>query len=243
MVWPDDRSPVLDVQEVTKTYVDPSGDLVRAIGRVSFQVARGELVAVYGPSGSGKTTLLKVLSRVLPPTSGRVLVDGHDIAGLRGRALNRYRRDTLGVVLQGAKLTPGWSVLRNTMLRLMERGARWGDAREQVLPLLQRLELSHRLDHLPDRLSPGERVRVALAMALSTGPRLLLADEPTGGLDSRGGRSVLNLLSEFCRDEGVAAVVTTHDPATRSIAQRSFTLHDGLLVPDDGELAHASDRS
>jgi putative ABC transport system ATP-binding protein len=223
------RRVILKVEQLSKTFPRAGGD-VQALDDVSFEVASGELVAIFGPSGSGKSTLVKTLARVLRPTSGRVLVNGEDIAQLRRRALNHYRRDTLGLVLQDARLTPGVTVLHNAMIRLLEKRVPWDQARAQVLPLLDQLGLTARLRHLPGELSGGEIVRVALARALSTRPAVLLADEPTGALDSRTARGVLAMFDELCRGEGVAAVVSTHDPAARSVARRSLTLHDGRVA-------------
>lgn len=206
---------------------------VRAIDGVSFDVTRGELVALYGPSGSGKTTLLKLISRVLRPDAGQVLVDGVDVAALEGRALDRYRLEQLGLVLQSTRLIAGLTVVENVAMRLMERGAGWGLAQRSVLPLLARLELDGRLEHRPGELSVGERQRVAIAMALSTDPAVVLADEPTGSLDSRRGRIVLDLLAEICRERGTATLITTHDPRATSVADRAWALRDGRLVEHD----------
>jgi putative ABC transport system ATP-binding protein len=230
VIPPDDSSDVvLEVEKLTKTFPRPGGD-VHALDDVSFRVAPGELVAIFGPSGSGKSTLMKLLARVLSPTSGRVLVNGGDIAQLRRRDLDRFRRDALGVVLQDTRLAPGLTVLQNAMVRLLENRLSWRDARAQVLPLLERLELTGRLGHRPGELSGGEIVRVAMARALSTRPALVLADEPTGALDSRTARIVLRMFDGLCREDGVATVVTTHDPAARSVARRSLVLHDGRIV-------------
>lgn len=224
---------MLEVRGLVKVYPAVGEEPVRAIDGVSFDVARGELVALYGPSGSGKTTLLELIARVLRPDAGTVLVDGRDIAELQGRAIDRYRLEQLGLVLQSTRLIAGLTVLENAAMRLMERGSRWGEAREQVVPLLRRLDLGGRLRHRPGQLSAGERQRVAIAMALSTGPGLVLADEPTGTLDSRRARVVLDLLAEVCRERGTATLITTHDPAAASVADRAWALHDGRLIDHD----------
>jgi putative ABC transport system ATP-binding protein len=221
---------VLDVRELSKTYETAGGEAVRPLEGVSFTVSAGELVAVYGPSGSGKTTLLKLLARVLEPDAGTVLVRGRDVSRLAGPALDGYRLDDLGLVLQSAQLLAGLNVVENAALRLMERGVRWRDAERQVIPLLERLELGRQLERRSGELSVGERQRVAIAKALSTEPQLVLADEPTGGLDQRRARVVLELLAEVCRERGVATLVTTHDPQATSVANRAWLLRAGRLA-------------
>lgn len=234
---------MLEVRDVVKVYPAVGEEPVRAIDGVSFDVARGELVALYGPSGSGKTTLLELIARVLRPDSGTVYVGGRDIAGLQGREIDRYRLEQLGLVLQSTRLIAGLTVLENAAMRLMERGSRWGEAKEQVIPLLGRLDLGGRLRHRPGQLSAGERQRVAIAMALSTGPGLVLADEPTGTLDSRRARVVLDLLAEVCRERGTATLITTHDPTAASVADRAWALHDGRLVDHEPDAPPAPARA
>jgi putative ABC transport system ATP-binding protein len=221
---------VLDVRDLTKVYETVSGDVVRALDGVSFTVNAGELVAVYGPSGSGKTTLLKVLSRVLDPDAGDVLVRGVDIGALSGEDVARYRLESLGVVLQSEQLVAGVNVVGNAALRPMARGLRWKDAERLVVPLLERLDLGRELERQPFELSMGERQRVAIASALSTDPGLVLADEPTAGLDQRRAQIVLELLAEVCRERGVAVLMTTHDPRAMTVADRALMLSDGKLL-------------
>ena len=227
---------VLDVRELSKAHETASGEVVRALDRVSFGVGAGELVAVYGPSGSGKTTLLKLLARALAPDRGVVRVRGRDIAELRRAALVRYRREELGLVLQSAQLVAGLNVVGNAALRLMAGRMRWRDAQRQVVPLLERLDLGGKLERMPSELSVGERQRVAIASALCTDPGLVLADEPTGGLDRRRARVVLELLAEVCRERGTAALITTHDPLATSVADRAWALLDGKLVEHGPDL-------
>jgi len=227
---------VLDVRDLSKAYETASGEVVRALDQVLFSVGAGELVAVYGPSGSGKTTLLKLLARVLVPDGGVVRVRGIDIAGLSGAALDRYRREELGLVLQSAQLVAGLNVVSNAALRLMEGRVRWREAQLQVVPLLERLDLGRELERMPSELSIGERQRVAIASALCTNPGLVLADEPTGGLDRRRARVVLELLAEVCRERGTAALITTHDPLATSVADRAWALLDGKLVEHGPDL-------
>lgn len=234
--------PVLDVRGLRKAYATGSGERLRVVDDVSFGVGAGELVAVYGPSGSGKTTLLKMLARVLEPDGGSVIVRGRDVTGLSGPALDGYWLNDLGLMLQASDLLPGLTVQEIAAVRLIERRVRRREAIAQVTPLLERLDLGGKLDELARNLSPGERQRVALAKALSTGPALLLADEPTGSLDRERATVVLELLAEVCRERGTATLMTTHDPQATTVVDRAWTLRDGKLHDraDDGALQVAS---
>jgi putative ABC transport system ATP-binding protein len=230
---------VLELRELSKHYRVGDGDPVCAVDGVSLQVARGELVALYGPSGSGKTTLLMLIAALLAPDSGAVIVGGREIFALTEAERARYRLSELGYVDQVFDLLPGATVAQNAALKL------WltDDARRAeriVEPLLVRLGLGERLRHRPDELSMGERQRVMIARALSTEPKLVLADEPTGNLDSQRGREVLELLSEICRERGIAVLLVTHDPRATTLADRVHTLCDGKLSEyDPGELFSA----
>jgi putative ABC transport system ATP-binding protein len=219
---------VLELRDLVKHYPTAGGETVRAVDGVSLQVQGGEMVALYGPSGSGKTTLLLMVATLLQPTSGAVLIGGRDVGTLSARAASRLRLNELGFIRQSFDLLPGVSVLDNAVLKLL-RAKRWRAAQREVLPLLERLGLGERLDHRSETLSMGERQRVMIARALSTDPKLLLADEPTGSLDSKRGREVLELLRELCRERGVAVVLVSHDPAASRYADRAYTLHDGRL--------------
>jgi putative ABC transport system ATP-binding protein len=220
---------VLELRELSKRYAVGDGDPVHAVDGVSLQVARGELVALYGPSGSGKTTLLMLTAALLAPDSGAVIVDGREISALSGDDRARYRLRELGYIDQAFDLLPGGTVAQNAALKLwLTEDAR--RAERIVEPLLERLGLGERLRHRPDELSMGERQRVLIARALSTEPKLVLADEPTGNLDSQRGREVLGLLSEVCRERGAAVLLVTHDPQATVFADRVHALRDGRLV-------------
>jgi len=221
---------VLELRKLVKHFPVASGAPVRAVDGVSLSVPRGEFVALYGPSGSGKTTLLMLIAALLRPDAGSVLLDQRDISRLTDPETARYRLHDLGFVRQSLNLIPGATALDNAALKLMgtDIGAR--EARRRIAPLLDRLGLGERSEHRAEQLSMGERQRVMLARALSTEPKLLLADEPTGSLDSTRGREVLELLAETCRERGVAVVLVTHDPQAASFADRVFALRDGRLV-------------
>jgi putative ABC transport system ATP-binding protein len=201
---------------------------VRAVDGVSLSVEPGEMVALYGPSGSGKTTLLLMIATLLEPTAGAVLIGGRDVSSLSEREASHFRLAELGFIRQNFDLLPGVSAIDNAVLKLLKT-VRWREAHRQIAPLLERLGLGERLAHRAETLSMGERQRVMIARALSTGPRLLLADEPTGSLDSQRGHEVLELLCELCREHEVAIVLVSHDPQAATYADRVYALRDGKL--------------
>jgi putative ABC transport system ATP-binding protein len=220
---------VLELRELSKSYPVGDGEPVHAVDGVSLQIAAGELVALYGPSGSGKTTLLMLIAALLRPDSGAVIVDGREISALSDDDRARYRLRELGYVDQAFDLLPGGTVVQNAAMKLwLTEGAR--QAERTVQPMLVRLGLGERMGHRPDELSMGERQRVMIARALSTEPKLVLADEPTGSLDTRRGGEVLQLLSEICRERGAAVLLVTHDPQATRFADRILALRDGRLV-------------
>jgi putative ABC transport system ATP-binding protein len=219
----------LELRELVKLYPVGDGDPVRAVDGVSLTVAAGELMALYGPSGSGKTTLLMMAAALLAPDSGAVLVDGREISSLSAAQSARYRLHELGFVRQSLELIPGASALENAALKLLGAGATPREATRGVEPLLERLGLAERLGHRAEQLSMGERQRVMIARALSTGPKLVLADEPTGSLDSERGHEVLGLLGDVCREREVAVLLVTHDSQAAGYADRVHSLRDGRL--------------
>jgi putative ABC transport system ATP-binding protein len=219
---------VLELRELSKRYAAGDGEPVRAIDALTLSIARGELVALYGPSGSGKTTLLKLVAGLLAPDRGSVVVDGREISALSEGERARFRLRELGYVDQSFDLLEGATVSQNAALKLwLTEDAR--RAERIVEPLLVRLGLGRRLGNRPAELSMGERQRVMIARALSTQPKLVLADEPTGNLDTRNGREVLELLSETCRESAAAVLLATHDPQATIFADRVCTLCDGRL--------------
>jgi putative ABC transport system ATP-binding protein len=221
---------VLELRELVKHYPVSSGEPVRAVDGVSLSVSTGEFVALYGPSGSGKTTLLMLIAALLRPDAGAVLLDGRDISALSDREAARYRLHELGFVRQSLNLMPGASALDNAALKLMGTDIGSREARRRVLPLLGRLGLEPRRRHRAEQLSMGERQRVMIARALSTDPKLLLADEPTGSLDTERGHQVLALIAETCREREVAVLLVTHDPQAAAFADRVYVLRDGRLA-------------
>jgi putative ABC transport system ATP-binding protein len=219
---------MLELRELVKHYPAVGGESVRAVDGVSLEVNAGEMVALYGPSGSGKTTLLLMIATLLAPTSGAVLIGGRDVSSLSEREASAFRLTELGFIRQSFDLLPGVSTIDNALLKLL-KAKRWRAAQREVTPLLERLGLGERLYHRAETLSMGERQRVMIARALSTRPSLLLADEPTGSLDSQRGREVLELLRGLCHEQGVAVVLVSHDPLASRYADRVYTLRDGRL--------------
>jgi putative ABC transport system ATP-binding protein len=221
---------MLELRDLVKHYRLGEEEPVRAVDGVSLSVSAGELVALYGPSGSGKTTLLMLIAGLLRPDSGKVFVDEREISALDEQQSAQYRLRELGFVRQTLHLIPGVSALDNAALKLVGTDLRPREAHRRVIPLLEQLGLGERMRHKPEQLSMGERQRVMIARALSTEPKLVLADEPTGNLDSRRSREVLELLMNTCRERRVAVVLVTHDPQAAAYA-------DSVLALDDGQLA------
>jgi putative ABC transport system ATP-binding protein len=218
---------VLEIRDLVKHYRVGEGDPIFAIDHVSMSIAPGELVALYGPSGSGKSTLIKLIAVELRPDSGSVLFDGREVSALSEDDAAHYRLHDLGVISQNAQLLTGARVVENAALKLWLSDPR--GAEDIVRPILERLGLGDRLRQRTEQLSMGERQRMMIALALSTEPRLVLADEPTGNLDTQRGQEVLQLLRESCQEHGVGVLLVTHDPQAVEIADRVLELRDGQL--------------
>jgi putative ABC transport system ATP-binding protein len=227
----------LELRELVKHY--RSGDeTVRAVDGVSLTVSPGELVALYGPSGSGKSTLLQIAAGLLAPDQGHVLFDGRDITELDASESAAYRRRDVGIVFQSFHLITGASALENAAIKLLGDGSSLREAKLRARPWLERVGLGGRLDHTPTSLSMGERQRVAIARALVNEPRLLLTDEPTGNLDSKRGREILELLRDISQESQIPVLLVTHDPQAAGFASSVQTLRDGRLHQGlDAELA------
>ncbi|QTE31090.1 ABC transporter ATP-binding protein [Pengzhenrongella sicca] len=221
-------SAVLHLDKVTKSYGSPP---VRALAGVTMTVEPGEFVAVVGPSGSGKSTLLNIMGTLDKPTSGRAYVDGVEVNGLSDAGLSALRAHRIGFVFQQFHLTDGVIVVDSVADGLLYTGVQRRERRDQARAALRSVGLGHRLDHRPHQLSGGERQRVAIARALVGRPRLLLADEPTGNLDSRSGASIVGLLHEL-NAAGTTIIVITHDHELAARVPRQVTLADGRIVGD-----------
>ncbi|HET7702939.1 MAG TPA: ABC transporter ATP-binding protein [Candidatus Limnocylindrales bacterium] len=234
LVDPDARavagsSPLIEAVDVVRDY--PSGDtVIHALRGVTLAADAGELVAVRGRSGSGKTTFLNILGGLDHPTSGRATIDGHEVSAMSEDELVEVRRRSVAFIFQSFGLVPILSAAENVEipLRLVRAEPRARDAR--VRELLELVGLGGRAKHRPHELSGGEQQRVAIARALANRPRILLADEPTGQLDSETGHVIMSLLRDVVRLEGVTAVVATHDPVMLDVADRVLELRDGSLA-------------
>ena len=207
------------------------GRTVTALRGVSMEIAEGEIVGLRGPSGSGKSTILHAVSGLLVPTRGRVELKGTDLARLSGRERTRERRRHVGIVFQRFHLLPSLSARANVALPLVQAGVPKPDRRDRATELLEGVGLGDRITHLPGELSGGERQRVAIARALVSDPDVLIADEPTGELDTATGADVLELLTDVARDRAV--LVASHDDETLAVADRVVSLRDGRVI-DDG---------
>jgi putative ABC transport system ATP-binding protein len=222
-------------QDVTRVYqLDGVG--VTALRGVTLTVPAGDYLAIVGPSGSGKSTLMHLLGALDRPTSGRLLIGGRDVSGLTAPEMATLRNRTIGFVFQSFHLLPRTSAVDNVALPLVYAGVRAGERRRRAAEMLDRVGLAHRLQHRPNQLSGGEQQRVAIARALIGSPRLLLADEPTGNLDTATGAEVLALLESLNADSGVAVVLVTHDNEVAIRARRQIRMRDGRIEStSDGE--------
>ena len=203
---------------------------VNALRGVSLKLLQGEFMVIMGPSGSGKTTLLNIIGTLDKPSSGRALVDGADITKMNDGQLTKLRRHKIGFVFQFHNLIPVLTALENVQLPLIAAGVKRQMSRDRAIELLRRVGLQERTDHLPDELSGGEQQRVAIARALANHPRIVLADEPTGDLDTQTGSEVVNLMHSMAKQEGSSVVVVTHDSAIAEKADRLLEMRDGRIA-------------
>lgn len=224
-------APAVAVESLSRTYRSSGGD-VHALVDVSFEVPRGQLVALVGRSGSGKTTLLNCIGGLDKPTSGRVRVGEHEVTALDEAGRTRLRRDELAFVFQTFGLVPLLSAAENVGLPMRLRRVPPTEREARVAHLLELVGLSAHAAQRPAELSGGQQQRVAIARALANSPRLLIADEPTGQLDAETGASIMGLLREVVRVEGMTAIISTHDPSLMAAADRTIRLADGRFVED-----------
>ncbi|MEV5632826.1 ABC transporter ATP-binding protein [Micromonospora tulbaghiae] len=223
--------PAVEAVDVWRTY-ELDGVSVSALRGVSLTIDQGEYVAVIGPSGSGKSTLMHLLGGLDRPSGGRLVIGGRDVTTLTAPELATLRNETIGFVFQAFHLLARTSAVDNVALPLVYRGVGARQRRERAAAMLGRVGLGHRLHHRPNQLSGGEQQRVAIARALVTEPAVLLADEPTGNLDSATGEAVLELLERLNAESGVALVMVTHDQEVAARAHRRIAVRDGLIRSD-----------
>jgi len=221
---------MIDLDAVTKQFEGKRH--VTALEAITLSIPRAQMVSIVGPSGSGKSTLLNLIGGLDRPSAGQVRVDGAALAGMSDDELTRVRRDKIGFIFQFFNLLPTLSSVENVGLPLHLRGWSRHKVDERARELLNLVQLGHRLQHLPDELSGGERQRVAIARALSVYPPILLADEPTGNLDTRTGDEVLDLIRSLHARLGSTVVIVTHDMKVAESCERTITLRDGRIVED-----------
>jgi putative ABC transport system ATP-binding protein len=221
---------IVELDRVTKRFQGKRQ--VTALDDVSLAIPRGQMVSIVGPSGSGKSTLLNLIGGLDRPTAGEVRVDGDALAGLSDDRLTRVRRDKIGFIFQFFNLLPTLSCLENVGLPLHLRGWPRRKVDERARELLELVRLGSRMQHLPEELSGGERQRVAIARALSIYPPILLADEPTGNLDTRTGQDILALVRDLHARLGSTVIIVTHDLAVAASCSRTIALRDGRIVED-----------
>ena len=226
--------PVLELKEVTKTYGTGRAAL-KAVEGVSFSIAAGEVVVIMGPSGSGKTTMLSISGALLSPTSGSVWVAGKELNRLGARELSRTRLRHIGFVFQSFNLLSSLTAIENVMVPMTLAGVSRREARKRAENLLKELGLGERLAHYPNELSGGEKQRVAVGRSVANNPQLILADEPTGNLDSKSGHFVAELLRNIAKVQGKGVVIVSHDMRIVDIADRVLWLEDGRLKEETGE--------
>jgi putative ABC transport system ATP-binding protein len=219
---------VIEVDHIRKVYTTKNIEYM-AIKDVSISLKKGEFVSVLGPSGSGKTTLMNLIGTLDRPTHGRILLDGIDVSSLNDNQLANIRNIKIGFIFQSYNLVPYLNVLQNVVLSLMVNGRDTPEKIEDAKRLLTEIGMGTQLDKKPNELSGGQQQRVAIARALINNPQIILADEPTGNLDSKTAESVLNLIIKECEEKHTTILVVTHDPDVAALSERSIYMKDGLI--------------
>jgi putative ABC transport system ATP-binding protein len=221
---------MIETRNLTKIYKLGDTDVIGA-KEINIKIEEGEFLSIMGPSGSGKSTLLYLIGGLDKPTSGDVLIDGVNIVEMEERALCEVRRDKIGFIFQEFNLISTLTAIENTLVPLIPRGVS-DDGMERGMKLLESFDLKDRIDHLPGQLSGGQQQRVAIARALINEPEIVLADEPTGELDTKSGDELIQLMEEMNRREGVTFIIVTHDPVVSGKTRRTIFLQDGMIVKD-----------
>ncbi|UCG70345.1 MAG: ABC transporter ATP-binding protein [Thermoplasmata archaeon] len=220
---------MIELRDVTKIYRMGETE-IRALNGVTLNVKKGEFLSIVGPSGSGKSTLLNIIGCIDTPTSGMVHIDGEDVSKLKDRALTKIRLHKIGFIFQQFYLIPTLNTTENVELPMKEAKMGREERRKKVSQLLKQVDLEHRKRHYPNQLSGGEQQRVAIARSLANSPSLILADEPTGEIDSETSEKIVGLLKKLNIEEKVTIIVVTHDPKVAKHADKSITIEDGKIV-------------
>ena len=219
---------IIQLQNIKRTY-KLGDEVLNALDNVSFSVTKGEFVAITGPSGSGKSTLANVIGGLDTPNSGTVLIDGQDISKVRDSKLSGYRNEHIGFVFQSFNLQGHETALENVMMPMVFAHKKRKDRRARAKECLEAVGLGDRLKHKPSQLSGGQRQRVAIARALANNPSIIIADEPTGNLDSAKGLEIITLLKKLNKEQGITLLIITHDMSVAKLAGRVIEIHDGHL--------------
>ncbi len=222
---------MISLRGITKTY-EVGKEKVEVLKNIDLSVKAGEFVAIMGPSGSGKSTLMNIIGCLDRPTKGKYFLDGVDVSGLKDVELARVRNSSIGFVFQQFHLLPRLTALKNVELPMIYSGIGKKERRERAEEALRKMGLADRMDYLPNALSGGQRQRVAIARAIVNKPKLILADEPTGALDTKTSRSIMELFARL-NEEGTTIVVVTHEPEVAKYAERIIMLRDGEIVPGE----------
>jgi putative ABC transport system ATP-binding protein len=222
---------MITIRDLVKDY-RLGDETIHALAGVSLDIQDGEFVAIVGPSGSGKSTMLHLIGGLDTPTSGSIEVDGHDLSRASDRELARYRNSNVGFVFQTFNLHPTYNALENVAIPLLFSKVSPGERDKRAAAALADVGMSQRAGHLPNQLSGGERQRVAIARALVTNPGIIVADEPTGNLDSANGARIMDMLAALNREKGITLIVATHDAALAGRARRVVTMRDGRVTGD-----------
>lgn len=230
---------VIELRHIGKTFTDRAEPTV-ALVDINFAISTGEFVAIIGPSGSGKSTLMNLLGLLDTPTAGEYLLDGQAVGSYKDKALSVLRRDKIGFVFQSFNLLPRLNVLQNVELPMIYSGERRKDRRERALELLELVGLKDRAQYRPNQISGGQTQRVAIARALANNPSLILADEPTGNLDTKSSGAIIDELRRLNRQQGTTIVIVTHNPEIANQTDRTITVRDGGVVSDEAHVRSAT---
>ena len=224
-----DKDEVVRLEDIKKIY-ELDGIDIPALNGVSFSICKGEYVSIMGPSGSGKTTLLDVMTTMMRPTNGKVFIEGKETTKMSNVELASFRGKKIGFIFQTFNLLPKLNALENVMAPMWINGVPRGERKKKAMALLEQVELSDRMYNRPNQMSGGQKQRVAIARALALEPNIIVADEPTGNLDSKSGKLVMEILNNLHKKEGKTLIVVTHDASIGKKAQKQIIIKDGIIV-------------